>query len=170
MRGTSLDRAGPVRERHSTAPRGRRRGACSQLPRKEWTERGGLVNTYDALNRLSAVDDGSTVLSYAYDDAGNRTEVDSDSPGTSSDWTHTYGYSALNQLDTLTKSNGPSESFTYDDAGQMIGESDGSSSTSIGWDPLGEMTELDQTGPGGGDVTYEFDALSRSSLRLMVAT
>ncbi len=72
---------------------------------------------YDARDRLDyLIQPDGTRLDYAYDDAGNRTEVKiirgSETTLTS------YGYDTLNRLETVTDANGTT-SYTYDDVGNL---------------------------------------------------
>ena len=105
--------------------------------------------TYDALNRLAEFNppgEGSTT--YAYDAAGNRTEA----AGT------TYAFNALNQ---------PTESsagttYSYDGAGRLSAEVNGSEETTYAWDPFDHLAKVE--GPGGS-ATYSFDGLERLSER-----
>jgi RHS repeat-associated protein len=104
---------------------------------------------YDSLNRLTEFNppgEGSTA--YGYDATGNRTGAG----GT------TYTFNALNQ---------PTESsagttYSYDGAGRLTGEVNGSEETTFDWDPFDHLAKVE--GPGG-NVTYAFDGLERLSER-----
>lgn len=103
--------------------------------------------SYDALNRLIEFNPpGEGATSYGYDAAGNRTEAG----GTA------FTFNALNQ---------PSESstgttYSYDDAGRLTEEVDGSEETIFSWDPFDHLAKVE--GPAG-NVTYSFDGLERLS-------
>jgi RHS repeat-associated protein len=105
--------------------------------------------SYDALNRLTEFNPpGEGATTYDYDAAGNRTEAG----GT------TYAFNALNQ---------PTESstgatYSYDGAGRLTAEVNGSEETTFAWDPFDHPAKVE--GPGGS-VTYSFDGLERLSER-----
>ena len=118
------------------------------------TDQRGLVTTYgysgfDELKTLASPDTG--VTQYTYDAAGNvKTMLDA--RGQSA----TYGYDALNRLKTLLYSD-ESLAFTYDDVaisanskGRLSKVTDGSGSTTYGYDPQGRVTLKTQV---AGSVT-----------------
>jgi len=104
---------------------------------------------YDSLNRLTEFNPpGEGATSYGYDAAGNRTEAGST----------TYSFNALNQ---------PTESsagttYSYDGAGRLTGEVNGSEESIFGWDLLDHLAKAETP---GGNVTYAFDGLERLSER-----
>ena len=104
---------------------------------------------YDALSRLTEFNPpGESVTTYSYDKAGNRTEAGET----------TYAYNALNQL--TESSDGAT--YSYDSAGRMIGEENGSEETNYEWEPLDHLAKVD--GPSG-TTGYAYDALGRLSKR-----
>jgi RHS repeat-associated protein len=104
---------------------------------------------YDSLNRLTEFNppgEGSTA--YAYDAAGNRTEAGAT----------TYAFNALNQ----PTEDSTGTAYSYDEAGRLSGEANGSEETTFAWDPFDHLAKVE--GPGG-NVTYSFDGLERLSER-----
>lgn len=83
MRGTSLTAAGPVGNRRPPAPRGRRRRNCTELRRRDWTERRGLVTflTEDSVLGTIGIGQSFNLRSYAWNgplrfvDLDGRAEV-----------------------------------------------------------------------------------------------
>jgi RHS repeat-associated protein len=127
------------------------------------TDQRGLTTTYgysgfDELKTLTSPDTG--VTAYTYDPAGNvKTMVDS--RGQSA----TYGYDALNRLKTLLYSD-ESLAFTYDDItiapnskGRLSKVTDGSGSTTYGYDSHGRVTSKVQVaGAVSRQVAYSYNA------------
>jgi len=106
----------------------------------------GQIRPLNRLTEFNPPGEGSTA--YGYDAAGNRTEAG----GT------TYAFNALNQ---------PTESsagttYSYDEAGRLTGEVNGSEGTTFAWDPFDHLAKVE--GPGG-TATYSFDGLERLSER-----
>jgi len=104
---------------------------------------------YDALNRLTEFDPpGEGSVAYGYDAAGNRTEAGG----------ITYAFNALNQL----TEDSTGASYSYDAAGRLTGEVNGSEETTFSWDPFDHLAKIEGS---SGSVTYAFDGLERLSQR-----
>ncbi|MGI8552352.1 MAG: RHS repeat-associated core domain-containing protein, partial [Dehalococcoidia bacterium] len=132
---------------------------------------------YDAANRLTSIShsQGSNVLlgiGYTLDDAGNRMAetLTSVSPNTVS----SYAYDNANRLTAANYASGDVQSYSYDLAGNRIGQSSNgvpttnsfdranrmlaSGSTSYGYDLSGNQTSKTAAGV---TTTFAFDALNR---------
>lgn len=119
------------------------------------TEPGGLTTaiTYDAAGRPSVVTlpDG-TATTYGYDAAGRQISVDYSS---TTQVDTVLAYDPAGQLTALTDSTGTT-SFTYDPAGNLLSEIDGSADEiSYAFDSAGQLTTI--TYPGDLDVDYGYD-------------
>jgi RHS repeat-associated protein len=148
------------------------------------TDGGGTVTYgYDNLNHLTGVSRGSDSFSYGYDPAGNVTSETY--PGgttisyaynddahlasvTSSGLTTSYGYDPAGNLTTtsLPSGNGYSEARSYDKAGRLVGITNSNGATILSahaytLDPVGNPTEVDQTGATSSTSTYGYDSLNR---------
>jgi RHS repeat-associated protein len=104
---------------------------------------------YDSLNRLTEFDPpGEGATTYGYDAAGNRTEAGG----------ITYAFNALNQPTEASTGT----SYSYDAAGRLTGEVNGSEETTFAWDPFDHLAKVEGS---NGSVTYAFDGLERLSER-----
>jgi RHS repeat-associated protein len=130
------------------------------------TDQRGLTTTYgysgfDELKTLTSPDTG--VTAYTYDPAGNVKTM-ADSRGQSA----TYGYDALNRLKTLLYSD-ESLAFTYDDTtiapnskGRLSKVTDGSGSTTYGYDSHGRVTsKLQVAGAVSRQMAYSYNAAGK---------
>lgn len=110
--------------------------------------------TYDNIDRLTAVNVGSTVVeSYAYDAVGNRT---------SSHLSSSYTTGAFNRL-TATNS----ATYTYNNNGSMTGKTVGSTNWTYGWDRENKMVSASD---GTNSAAYVYDALSRRVKRTQASS
>jgi RHS repeat-associated protein len=101
---------------------------------------------YDAIDRLtSATYTGTPNESYAYDGVGNRT---------SSHKSAIYGYQPNNRL-----VNTASASYIYNNNGNLISKTEGTSTTQYVWDFENRLTQV--VTQSSGSVTYKYDALGR---------
>ena len=117
---------------------------------------GATTFTYDANNRVSGMTDANSFgTGYQYDAAGNLTKITY--PGNK---TVSYTYDALNRLATVTIDwLGKTASYSYDDAGRMIGVSQFNGTASqYTYDDANRLTDLvDLTGPAGQVIAgYHF--------------
>lgn len=86
---------------------------------------------------------------FAYDDAGNRTSWQTVGGSTIS-----YTYDAANKM--LTAGN---STFTYDDKGNTLTETNGSIVTTYTWDYLNRLTEWQKTGETTQTYVYNADGM-----------
>ena len=102
--------------------------------------------TYDNVDRLTGMTNGTTTESYAYDDVGNRT---------SSHLSATYGYQSgeFNQL-----SSNASATMRYDANGNTIQKSEGSKFWRYVWDYENRLVEASTRKE---KARYKYDALGR---------
>ena len=103
---------------------------------------GTYTYTYDNANELTTVtENGTQVASYTYDLNGNRT-------GTG--YTTTTG----NEM-----TNSPGNTYTYDNAGNLISDNNGTTITTYTYDYRNRLTEVTQ----GGTIiaTYTYNALNQ---------
>ncbi|NET90545.1 MAG: RHS repeat-associated core domain-containing protein [Kamptonema sp. SIO1D9] len=111
---------------------------------------------YDDVYRLTQekINDGQRVISYTYDDVGNRTLRDDSQLGVTS-----YVYDDNDRLESSTlKVNGEvieSTVYTYDDNGNLFSQTVDGNTTTYTWDDANRLIEA-QT--ADGDVlSYEYD-------------
>jgi RHS repeat-associated protein len=150
--------------------------------RTSLTNPGGITTTYvyDGANRLSQMAQGTLTWTLGYDQAGNR-RILTHPNGTSTD----YAYLNNHWLASITdKAPGgatfQSVSYTYDQNGNRLTQTDSSGTTSFAYDVLNRLTQAahpggygtwawtydgvgnrtQQAGPGG-NTTYTYDANSR---------
>lgn len=166
--------------------------AHSDIPRQRtMTDATGTTTwSYDAAGRTSSVQDGAgRLVSYGYDNEGNRTSMNLPGPlsviysydqlnrlATVSDWgtpagVATYSYSPGGRLSTLALPNGTNETFAYDLAGRMTGQTtNGSSGVLVDYqitlDPSGNRTAIDRVQPLFGTLadaeeSYSYDVAER---------
>ena len=110
---------------------------------------GEQVSTTSPAN--TAAPNGATTVS-TYDPAGNLlTSVDPDQVTT------TYTYTPRKQIATISYSGSVAHSvtFTWDADGAKTGMTDGTGTTSYGYDPFGDLTSV--TNGGGQAVSYTYD-------------
>lgn len=152
--------------------------------RTKMTDGAGTVTyTYDSDNRLTGATRGSNTFGYGYDANSNLTsETYPDSTAISYTYTDdeqmasatangnttTYAYTPAGDLltATLPTGNGYVETRTYDKADRLIGISNANSSFVLSafsntLDPVGNPTEVDQSGATTSTTTYGYDTLNR---------
>jgi RHS repeat-associated protein len=114
--------------------------------RRDWT----YDNAYRLIKEAVANPAGTTVseLSYAYDQAGNRTSM------TGNGLNVIYQY---NQLDQMTSAG--SAQYTYDGRGNLVRAADGSAVTTYSYDAANRLTAAAM--PDGSSATYTYDADGR---------
>ena len=124
--------------------------------------------TYDALNRLTQVDNGTaaTQENYAYDPIGNRTakRVNATTPSTLA-----YVYDAANQLKEIHQTNaaGPLlASLAYDANGSLTSRSD--TGLTLVYDALNRLTQANKTGQA--NQTYAYDDSGRRIAKTVGST
>ena len=112
-----------------------------------WTNASGNNSyAYDSVNRLTAATHSSQPgEAYSYDAVGNRT---------SSHLSATYSYQPFNKLISTSTA-----SYTYDNNGNPLSKTDGSGTTTFGWDEENRLKQV--TLPSGLVVNYKYDALGR---------
>ncbi|HVX70242.1 MAG TPA: RHS repeat-associated core domain-containing protein [Mycobacteriales bacterium] len=102
---------------------------------------------YDSLNRLTSSSSGE----YGYDAADNPTGL---ADGT------TQTFDAADQLLTATAPGGPTVDYTSNARGDRTRESDGTTTTTYGYDQGNRLTSVDDGGPAGpATYTYNGDGL-----------
>ncbi|MFL5962076.1 MAG: DUF6531 domain-containing protein [Gaiellaceae bacterium] len=152
--------------------------------RTQMTDGAGTIEYQrDNLNRLTSVARGTSSFSYAYDinsnllsraypdgsqttytyDADNHMATASTGGKTTS-----YGYDSAGDLvtTTLPASNGYSETDIYDNAGRLIEVKNANATATLSdflatLDPVGNPTEIDQSGAVSLTSTYSYDANNR---------
>lgn len=152
--------------------------------RSSMVDGSGTINyVYDGLDRLTSATRGTNAFSYTYDPAGNvltRTYPDSTqitytydednrlaSVATGGNST-TYAYDAASNLTTtaLPSGNGYTETRTYDRADRLTGVKNATPTTTLSnfvstLDPVGNPTQIDQTGATTSTSTYTYDTNDR---------
>ncbi|RDV45213.1 hypothetical protein DOE76_08080 [Leifsonia sp. ku-ls] len=124
----------------------------------------GVSYAYDHLNRLTAsVTKAGEKNTYAYDAAGNRTGWER-SGAKDGDFTQTATFTDANQLArSVTSSSGRGVSageatYSYDAAGNRVGQSIAGVSTGFGYNPFGQTTTVTRDGRTTG---YGYDGIGR---------
>ncbi|MBU7022497.1 MAG: PD40 domain-containing protein, partial [Theionarchaea archaeon] len=106
--------------------------------------------TYDSLDRLSAAAGGppgeTYSLSYQYDSAGNRTQLNST----------TYAYNEMNELLSLSDPSGNS-TFTYDIHGNLITKDDGQNLWEYSYDYENRLQSVKKNGQVTEEYSYDGD-------------
>ncbi|MEV5573914.1 polymorphic toxin-type HINT domain-containing protein [Spirillospora sp. NPDC052269] len=149
------------------------------------TSRAGIDNqcfTYDPLGRLTAAwaqgtatcaSDASTATiggpapykqTFAYDATGNRAEESYADPATF--FTRTYTTPTVGHRITevtQTGSNAGTNSYTYDDAGNVTERAVGGKTENLTWDNDGTLAKI--TDVGAGDTTFVYDATGNRLLQ-----
>jgi RHS repeat-associated protein len=92
-----------------------------------------------------AIYTGTPNESYAYDAVGNRT---------SSQRSATYSYQPFNRLTSTATA-----SYLYNNNGNMISKTEGTSTTQFAWDFENRLTQV--VTPASGSASYKYDALGR---------
>jgi len=83
--------------------------------------RGVTQFDYDSRERLVLrTDPNGQAIAYTYDEAGNRTSVTTTSPSQPGQSTTTYGYDALDRLQTVVDPDGSVTHYTYDAADRLV--------------------------------------------------
>lgn len=141
-----------------------------------WTSHNGLVNSlaYDTDGRLTSIGvPGVQSLTFAYDVADRLTDITN---GIDADMTQGVGYDDMSRVRSVY-SNADNESFQYDANGNRIAQTlngiaatvspaassnqltglSGGVSTTYGYDPKGNLTNVNGAG------TFQFDAFNRLS-------
>lgn len=102
----------------------------------------GVTNVYDGFGRVtsatSVMDSTSRTLSYAYDEAGNRTRT------TYPDGNYvSYAYDNLNRPASVAVASGWTHSYSYNSAGALVTDAISSAgSTTFGRDGVGRLSSL----------------------------
>ena len=113
--------------------------------------------SYDSLGRLLSATNSNRTVTASYDPFGNRrTFSETGQP------TEHYNHNAMHQIDTIRSgsSTGPViADFDYDDFGQLVTKTEGSTVTSMRYDAWGRMTEASKSGLS--IETYKYDHLDR---------
>lgn len=112
--------------------------------------------SYDRLGNLQSVTDTdsagkATTRDYlypGYDDAGTWTTANADSP---------HGVRKINHI--ASGSTTGTDTFTYNDDGQMTKRVEPDATTDYAWTKLGQLSKVTTTKPGGSELTrYAYDA------------
>jgi RHS repeat-associated protein len=107
--------------------------------------------TYDNIDRLTGMTNGTTSESYSFDAVGNRN---------SSHRSSTYSYQPFNKLTSTATA-----SYTYDPNGNMVSKGEGSNFWRYGWDYENRMT---LAATRRQTARYIYDALGRRVRRFIV--
>ena len=132
---------------------------------------GSVSYEYNALNRIVAVDDGTTRSTFTYDSLGNLDEAVGPNTDLDFDWdpagrlvqvqdrqlskTVGYTYDRLGRQ-TAMQADGQTTTYAHDLAGRLVGLTDATGDYGFGYDPGGRLTEL--TYPNGAMSQYGYDA------------
>jgi RHS repeat-associated protein len=125
------------------------------------TDGNGKVQTfsYDGLDRVTGLSVSSGPdFTFAYDDNGNMTSRTDTAGNTTS-----YTYDKLNRRLTETFPGARTNTYTYDKAGNLKTLTDGSGTTTYGYDTLNRVTSVDApnaSGSGTDTVSYDYDDAS----------
>ena len=112
--------------------------------------------SYDAVgNLVSQTSTGAyeLAISYAYDLAGRMTSESRSENGAT--LTSKFAYDALGQLVSFTRSDGQSESYAYDAAGNMLTKTQNGVKTAMSYNAANQLV---QSVKGGETTTYSYDA------------
>jgi YD repeat-containing protein len=121
---------------------------------------------------IKIADPNGKVVTYSYDSNGNLTGITQPSPLGSETLTHdvlsrvtsvtdgknqttSYGYTNLNQIETVTYADGSTITYSYDQDNNLISQIDHAGTTSFTYDALNRMTS--KTLPGGTTISYTYD-------------
>lgn len=140
------------------------------------TPQGNMTYTYTNANQRATMVESAGTTSYTYDDAGRLTQLTNWNSETTS-WTYdnanrttrqtfasgaytNYGYDSQNRQTSVShkKSDGTvlsSESYVYDDAGNMSSKTVDSTTTTYGYDNIDQLTSEART---GYTCSYTYDA------------
>lgn len=131
------------------------------------TDANGVDNrrVYDELGRLvEQIDDAqgiAAVVSYAYDAAGNLTQV-----ADPRDLVTTYQFDARSNLTTLISPDTGTTNYSYNSGNNRISQTDARGVTvGYSYDALSRLTLVDYAG-SGLDITYTYDAGANGTGRL----
>ena len=109
---------------------------------------------YDSADRLTSVTNPTQTLeSYSYDGVGNRT---------SSHVSTSYSYQPFNRVVAIG-----SNSYSYDNNGNIISKTDGSGTWAYSWDYENRLKQV--TCPDATIISYKYDALGRRIQRIKSA-
>ena len=114
------------------------------------------VYAYDEVgNLVSQTTTGAydLALEYAYDLSGRMTQESRTENGAT--LTSSYIYDALGQLTSFTRSDGQSETYTYDPVGNMTAKTQNGVSTTMRYNAANQLT---QSVTNGDTTTYSYDA------------
>jgi len=106
-----------------------------------------ITYTYNDKNQLQSVSDPDSSYAYTYNAAGQVTSVDNNGTPNMPDVTLTQTYDGVGNLASLAAAVGGSNVFT----------------NNYGYDTLGQMTQVTQSGPGVSDkgATFAYNALGQ---------
>jgi RHS repeat-associated protein len=106
---------------------------------------GSTDYSYDAGDRLTETDDGSTATSYTYDDNGRLTAAGTDS----------YSWNLANQLTSTTVAS-TTTTYSYDGAGNRLTTTTGSTVTNSQWDTNHALPQLATERDGSGTLLRRY--------------
>ncbi len=150
------------------------------LPYKKVNARGITTNySYNGFHQLTwNYDSGAPLAYYSYDNFGRMTGVVTDSPFRGYGYTYdansrmvgisgaflaggiTYQYDALGRRIGMTRNNGRSAAYSYDDLNRLTGVTVGGQVYTYGYNGVSPLVRS-LTRPDGAVTTYDYDILNR---------
>jgi RHS repeat-associated protein len=109
---------------------------------------------YDALSRVTSTTRAGTMMSFAYDAVGNRTQRTD-----YNNLTTNYAYDALNRLTTITYPDASTATYSYDALSQLKTATNLNGTVSFVYDSLGRTTSA--TDVWGQVLNYTYDSSDR---------
>ena len=150
---------------------------------KDNAEQINTVYSYDKLDRVQTITNGTNMSTYTYNKNGQLLSDESD------DFTTSYSYNAGGMITSLTTSDGTNQiqshsyqylpngnisqkqstvgtqstqyNYQYDDAGRLTQEQYGTETKAYTYDPYGNRLQMTLSGTQSGTVGYTYDANNR---------
>ena len=150
---------------------------------KDNAEQINTVYSYDKLDRVQTITNGTNMSTYTYNKNGQLLSDETD------DFTTSYSYNAGGMITSLTTSDGTNQiqshsyqylpngnisqkqstvgtqstqyNYQYDDAGRLTQEQYGTETKAYTYDPYGNRLQMTLSGTQSGTVGYTYDANNR---------